>query len=69
MTNKEWIIFILFTIAINVVFQKLAWKIAYRLGERKPKCPNNYNCGDCIHAEGHWKGIKFRGFRCRIKAR
>lgn len=31
---------------------------------KKPKCPNSYNCGDCIHAQGVWEGLAFRGIRC-----
>lgn len=36
---------------------------------KRPKCPNNYRCPDCIHSDMHWEGIKFRGFSCRINAR
>ena len=36
---------------------------------RRPKCPNSYNCGDCIHAEICWADNKFLGFACRIRAR
>ncbi len=35
-----------------------------RKSNRKPKCPNSYNCGDCIHAQGVWEGLAFRGIRC-----
>ncbi len=69
MTIEEWVVFISFTIAINIVVQVLAWKIGYWLGNRNPKCPNNHNCGDCIHADAHWEDFKFRGFSCRIKAK
>lgn len=41
MTAEQWIIFILFTIAINIVVQTLAWKIAYWLGTRKSKEAEN----------------------------
>ena len=34
MTCIEWVFFILFNIAINIIFQLLAWKIAFLL-ERK----------------------------------
>ena len=37
--------------------------------KKRPKCPNGHNCGDCIHADSHWEGLKFRGFTCRINAR
>jgi len=33
MTVEQWIIFISFTIAINIVMQVLAWKIGYWLGK------------------------------------
>lgn len=35
MTREEWIIFILFNIVINVIFQTLAWKIAFQIGKKK----------------------------------
>lgn len=37
--------------------------------KRRPKCPNNHMCGDCIHADGSWRGLKFEGFVCGINAR
>jgi hypothetical protein len=37
--------------------------------KRRPKCPNGYNCGDCIHSDGSWDGLKFKGFVCGINAR
>lgn len=33
----EWVIFILFNIALNVFFQVLAWKIGIYLGNRGEK--------------------------------
>lgn len=35
MTVEQWIIFILFTIIINIVIQVLAWKIGYWLGTKE----------------------------------
>ena len=35
MTFEEWIVFILFTIAINLIFQILAWKVAFWIGKKK----------------------------------
>ena len=35
-----------------------------RKPNRKPKCPNFSNCGDCVHAEFVWEGVTFRGIRC-----
>lgn len=35
MTIEQWIGFILFTIAINIVIQVLAWKIGYWLGAKQ----------------------------------
>lgn len=35
-----------------------------RKSNSKPKCPNSYNCGDCIHADFVWDGVTFRGIRC-----
>lgn len=37
MTTEEWIFFIIFTIAINVVMQVLAWKIGSYLGRRSTR--------------------------------
>lgn len=37
--------------------------------KKRPKCPNGYRCGDCVHADGVWEDLKFRGIRCRIDAR
>lgn len=37
MTIEQWIAFILFTIAINIVIQVLAWKIGYWLGSKQDK--------------------------------
>lgn len=37
MTPSEWIFFIIFTIAINVVIQVLAWKIGSYLGRRSTR--------------------------------
>lgn len=34
--------------------------------KKKFRCPNNYNCADCIHSDAHWEGIKFRGYTCRL---
>ena len=36
---------------------------------KRPKCPNGYNCPDCIYSDTRFEGIKFRGFSCRIDAR
>ena len=35
-----------------------------RKSNRKPKCTNFSNCGDCVHAEFVWDGVTFRGIRC-----
>mgnify|MGYP007038248316 CR=1 FL=1 len=37
MTFEEWIVFILFTIAINVIFQTIAWKIGVSIGKKRGK--------------------------------
>ena len=37
MTTFDWVCFIAFTIAINVIFQKMAWEIAYKIGEKQRK--------------------------------
>lgn len=37
--------------------------------KRRPKCPNGYNCGDCIHPDDSWNGLKFKGFVCGINAK
>jgi len=37
MSALEWIAYILFNIAINVVFQTLAWKIAYKISDKQTK--------------------------------
>ena len=31
MTAEQWILFISFTVVINIVFQVTAWKLGYRL--------------------------------------
>nr|DAG64792.1 MAG TPA: hypothetical protein [Caudoviricetes sp.] len=36
---------------------------------KRPKCKNHHNCGDCIHCDFHFEGIKFRGISCRLNAR
>lgn len=41
MTIEQWIVFILFTIAINIVMQVLAWKIAYKLGVKHRRSEKN----------------------------
>ena len=80
MSVLDWIEVVVFLVGI-VTFGLLAsvgliHVIAVAISERhetkrlkRPKCPNGYNCGDCIHADTHWEGIKFRGFSCRINAR
>lgn len=40
MTVKEWIAFISFTIAINIVMQVLAWKIGHWLGKNVERRKN-----------------------------
>lgn len=35
MTPTEWAIFIVFNISINIILQTLAWKIAFKIGEKK----------------------------------
>lgn len=35
MTFEEWVVFILFTIAINLILQTIAWKISFWIGKRK----------------------------------
>lgn len=35
MTIEQWIVFISFTIVINIVIQVLAWKIGYWLGAKQ----------------------------------
>ena len=35
MTFEEWVVFILFTIAINLIMQIIAWKISFWIGKKK----------------------------------
>ena len=35
MTFEEWIVFILFTIGINVILQTIAWKIGVSIAKKK----------------------------------
>lgn len=35
MTSEEWIVFILFTIGINVIFQIIAWNFGVSLAKRR----------------------------------
>ena len=44
-------------------------KSAKKKKKKRPRCPNGYNCSDCIHADEHWEELKFRGFSCRIDAK
>lgn len=37
MTFEEWIVFILFTIGINVILQTIAWKIGFSIAKREVK--------------------------------
>ena len=30
----DWVVFILFNIVLNIVFQTLAWKIAFNIGKK-----------------------------------
>lgn len=41
MTDKEWLCFIAFTIAINVIMQVLAWNIAYKICSKADKRGKN----------------------------
>ena len=41
MTAEEWIIFLIFTIAINVLFQVIAWKLARSIGQKEQKLRRN----------------------------
>ena len=35
MTFEEWVVFILFTIAINLILQTIAWKLSFWIGKKK----------------------------------
>lgn len=35
MTFEEWVVFILFTIVINLIMQIIAWKLAFWVGKKK----------------------------------
>lgn len=37
LTLEEWIIFISFTVVINIVFQVTAWRIGYWIGTKQRK--------------------------------
>lgn len=37
MTFEEWIVFILFTIGINVIFQIIAWEIGVSIAKKEGK--------------------------------
>jgi len=51
-------------LAYFIVSNFIKWLIIWNYQHEKPKCPNSYNCGDCIHAQGVWEGVTFRGIRC-----
>lgn len=40
MTSEEWIVFILFNIAVNVIFQIIAWKIGVSIGKKSEEKKN-----------------------------
>ena len=55
---------------LSGVISSLLTSLAYHFGKiSKPKCPNSYRCGDCVHAYGHWEGLRFKGFSCRKNCR
>ena len=35
MTFEEWVVFILFNIAINIILQTLAWKLSFWIGKKR----------------------------------
>ena len=35
MTSEEWIVFVLFTIGVNVIMQIIAWIIGVSLGKKR----------------------------------
>lgn len=37
MTPAEWAIFMVFNISINIILQTLAWKIAFKIGEKRER--------------------------------
>lgn len=41
MTAGEWIIFLIFTISINVLFQVIAWKLARIIVQKEQKLRQN----------------------------
>lgn len=41
MTAEQWILFISFTVVINIVFQVTAWKLAYWLATKDRKDDKN----------------------------
>ena len=64
-----YFIFVIVLLGISNIISIIAmYKIANPEKKKKKKfrCPNNYNCGDCIHLDMYWEGIKFRGFSCRL---
>lgn len=40
-----------------------------RKEKKRPKCPNAYDCRNCVHRKDHWDGIAFRGSSCLINAK
>ena len=57
---------ILTAYAIIALLSLIADKILTH--SKKPKCPNKYNCGDCIHCELVFdeKTGKFKGIKCDL---
>lgn len=33
----EWVVYILFNIALNIILQALAWRIGYKISNKKTK--------------------------------
>ena len=69
MMSVQFYIQIMVVCVLIIVLIKVLYHTVTNYLVKRPRCPNGYNCADCIHSDIHWDGQKFRGFSCGINAR
>ena len=52
----------------TILISKFIYHLVVKKRIDRPRCPNKYNCADCIYSDIIWTD-KFRGFSCSINAR
>lgn len=65
-SDRPLLLFVICFLSLTNLICMFGWYFALTSKKKRIKCPNGYNCGDCIHADAHWEGAKFRGFSCRL---